>query len=343
MRWFRSLLVAVLLMSCGPRVWAAPATQPATADVNLLSMGDWGMGNKDQRAVAAALANYASSSGVTFDGILLLGDNFYMKIPRGIEDPVWQNIFEKMYDPTKLNFPFFVALGNHDYLDGKDAIELEYAKAHPESRWKLPARWYRLDIPQQNPLVTVLMLDSDKDPLGEARWNEQKAWMESELSKPRGVWTICCAHHPLFSNGGHGDNGVMQKEWGPMFVKHNVDMYVCGHDHDLQHLQIPGWFTSFLLVGGGGADVKLMRLDDRGPLSRLTHGFAHLDFSPQSVTVKYIVEDGSILHEFTRDKSGKITVIVNGGEDKAAVNPLKALEGFGGYTPPAASQPADDK
>jgi hypothetical protein len=272
--------------------------------------------------------------------MLLVGDNFYMKIPKGVDDPVWQNVFEKMYDPTVLNFPFYVALGNHDYQDNKDTIELTYARLHPDSRWKLPARWYRVDFPREHPLVTAIMLDSDKDPLGKDRWDEQTRWLESELAKPRGTWTLCCAHHPLFSNGGHGDNGVLQNDWGKLFVKYNVDFYVCGHDHDLQHLQIPNWFTSFVLVGGGGADTKLMRHDDRGPMSRLTHGFGHFAFSPDVVTVSYINEAGQLLHQFTRDKSGKVTVQVEGGEDKAAVNPLKALEGFGGYKPGASSQPA---
>jgi hypothetical protein len=302
-------------------------------------MGDWGTGQPEQKKVASAIVDFVKADKSPVDAMLLVGDNFYMNIPEGKNDPVFQNVFEKVYDPAVLSMPFYVALGNHDYQNGKDLAELGYSKDHPDSRFKLPARWYRVDFPEKNPQVTVLMLDSDKDPLSKDQWAEQKKWMETELSKPRGTWTLCCAHHPLFSNGGHGDNGVLQQEWGPIFVKYNVDFFICGHDHDLQHLQIPRWFTSFLLVGGGGADTKLMRHDDRGPLSRLTHGFANLSFDGDLVTVKYINDEGKILHQFTRDKSGKVTVQIEGGHDKAAPNPLRALEGFGGYTPPA-SQPS---
>jgi len=304
-------------------------------------MGDWGTGQPEQKKVADAIVNYVQDSRTSYDGMLLVGDNFYMDIPKAADDPVFQDVFEKVYDPKILDMPFYVALGNHDYYNGKDNKELAYSKAHPQSRFKLPARWYRVDFPAENPEVTVLMLDSDKDTaagkaaLTKQQWVEQKKWMETELAKPRGRWTICCAHHPLFSNGGHGDNAVLQQEWGPIFVKYSVDFYVCGHDHDLQHLQIPRWFTSFLLVGGGGAETHLMRHDDRGPLSRLTHGFASLSFDGDLCTVKYINDQGSILHQFTRDKSGKVAVQIEGGEDKAAPNPLRALEGFGGYTPPA--------
>jgi tartrate-resistant acid phosphatase type 5 len=332
------LVVAVAAVGFAQATPNAPTTQ-ASEHANLLAMGDWGTNGPGQRAVAQAMADYVQSTHAAVDGMLLVGDNFYMKLPGGVKDPMWQSAFEQMYDPVRLNFPFFAALGNHDYQNGKDAIELEYAKVHPESRWKLPARWYRIDLPKEHPLVTVLMLDSDKDPLGSARWAEQIAWIETELAKPRGTWTMCCAHHPLFSNGGHGDNGVLQNEWGKLFVKYNVDFYVCGHDHDLQHLQIPNWFTSFVLVGGGGQDTKLMRHDDRGPMSRLSHGFGHFEFTPQTATVRYINDTGKTLHQFTRDKSGKIDVQIVGGHDKAAINPLKALEGFGGFTPPS-TQPA---
>jgi hypothetical protein len=329
----RKFLVAlVIFLSVGRGVADAQS-------VNLLAMGDWGTGGEGQKQVAAAMTGYVTQAKTNFDGMLLVGDNFYMNIPGGITDPVFQDVFEKMYDPTVLSMPFYVALGNHDYEHGKDLTELAYSKAHPESRFKLPARWYKVNFPAENPQVTVFMLDSDKDPMGKDMWLQEKTWLDAELAKPRGKWTLCCAHHPLFSNGGHGDNGVLQNEWGRLFVKYNVDFYICGHDHDLQHLQIPDWFTSFLLVGGGGADVKLMRHDDRGPLSRLTHGFANLTFNGDVATVKYINSDGKLLHQFTRDKSGKVTVQIEGGEDKAAPNPLRALEGFGGYTPPA-SQPA---
>ena len=315
----------------------AAAQQPR--EVNLLAMGDWGTDGKDQKAVANSIWRFVGESKNPMSGMLLVGDNFYMKLPGGTHDVMWDRAFEKMYDPQRLNFPFFAVLGNHDYLDGKDTIEMDYAKQNPQSRWRLPGRWYRVDFPQDRPLVTALMLDSNHDKLGPERWQQEHDWLAGELAKPRGLWTICCAHHPLFSNGGHGDNAILQNDWGRLFVQYNVDFYICGHDHDLQHLQIANWFTSFVLVGGGGAGLAAMRHDDRGPLSRLTHGFGSLDFTDAACTVKYLTADDKILHEFTRTKDGKVTVTVEGGHDKAASNPLRALEGFGEYHPPA-SQPA---
>jgi tartrate-resistant acid phosphatase type 5 len=328
-----SAFFLLIFLSAPHFAHAEPTTAPA--EVNLLSMGDWGTNGAEQRLIAQAMVAYVRQSGLSFDGMLLVGDNFYMKLPGGAKDPMWQSAFEQMYNPQQLNFPFFAILGNHDYDGGKDAVELEYAQLHPDSRWKLPARWYRIDIPKDHPLVTVLMLDSNKDALGSDRWQQQKTWLDSELAKPRGLWTMCCAHHPLFSNGGHGDNVILQNDWGRLFVKYNVDFYVCGHDHDLEQLEIPRWYTSFVIVGGGGAETTPMRHDDRGPMSRHTHGFGHFDVTPTTVTVRYINDQGNTIHEFTRDKSGQIKVLIEGGEDRALRNPLRALEDFGGYTPPA--------
>ena len=79
---------------------------------------------------------------------------------------------------------------------------------HPESRWKMPFRYYREDLPagSKHPLVTVLMLDSNKDTLGLARWNVEMQWLTQQLkslstsdesaaelhSQPHKRWIVCC-------------------------------------------------------------------------------------------------------------------------------------------------------
>src|SRR5688572_2573629 len=65
------------------------AAQSRVEEVNLLAMGDWGNGSDRQRRTARALANYARSSGEKFDGIVLCGDNFYVKL-KGTDDPQWR-------------------------------------------------------------------------------------------------------------------------------------------------------------------------------------------------------------------------------------------------------------
>jgi hypothetical protein len=282
------------------------------------------------------MAEYARSFGATFDGVLLCGDNFYVKL-RGVDDPQWRTLFEDMYDKDALDFPFFAALGNHDYEGGKDVIELEYAGQNPQSRFKMPSRWYRIDFPKKEPLVTVFMLDSCRDLLRRELWHAQNQWLRDQLQRREslGKWVICAAHHPMFSNGDHGDIGALQKTWGAVMEEHGVDFYVCGHDHDLQHLQIPKWEMSFILAGGGGAGVRPMRNDRRGPFSRSVYGFVHLRITPRETTVKFIDQKGGVIHAFERDASGKVRVIDTTGIDVAQPRTVKSIT-----RPDAATRPA---
>ena len=157
----------LLLVACACGTSVAQTTQPAR-EIQLLAMGDWGSGNDKQRLVASALADYASRQSVPIAAMLTAGDNFYNDMT-SVDDPEWQKRFEQMYDPVRLAFPFYATLGNHDYEKDEWKIQLAYPKAHPESRFKLPARWYRLDLPQDHPLVTILMLDSNKSLMGDEK------------------------------------------------------------------------------------------------------------------------------------------------------------------------------
>src|SRR5213080_252934 len=102
----RRLSVALILIVCGVVGchWGSSSKQRAAPvahgppQVNLLAMGDWGTGDKDQKAVADAMANYVRDSGRHFDAGLLCGDNIYTKLS-GVDDPQWQTMFEQMYDP----------------------------------------------------------------------------------------------------------------------------------------------------------------------------------------------------------------------------------------------------
>ena len=296
-------------------------------------MGDWGQLNSNQPQVAKAMSTYVTANKIPLNAVLLAGDNFYGKLT-GTEDPSWQTIFEKMYDTQTLNVPFYVTLGNHDYRDGKAAIELAYSQENPTSRWKLPTKWYRQDFPANHspdhpdhPLVTVLLLDSNRDNLFKTgEWATELAWLESELTKASqsSHWIICCAHHTLISNGLHGDNGVLQKEWGTLFKKYHVALYLCGHDHDLQHLELKDWPISFVLAGGGGRSARAMLRDLRGPFSKAMNGFAHLQITEEKITVRLIGKDAQPVHIFERNRAGEVTILFTTPSDKATTNPLKA-------------------
>jgi tartrate-resistant acid phosphatase type 5 len=346
--FYSSLVVALFCSACTPpkptgdtAVAASKATtKPVVAQwtprpyptdqVNLIAMGDWGSGTQEQKDVAKALAKYVGETGTQFNGLLTLGDNFYVPL-KDVDDYQFQSLFEDMFDARRLNFPFYVSFGNHDYEKDKARIEMAYATKHPDSRWKLPANWYRVDLPAEKPLVTVLMLNSNKPRLTPEQWDAQIRWIDEQLAhaKPTTKWTIACAHHPLFSNGAHGDNGVLQVQWGPMFKKYKLDFYLCGHDHDMQQLSVPNWSTTFVLAGGGGRKPTKMRRDIRGPFSKSMNGFSHLELFEDRAIVHFVSgEDARVVHEIQRTPDGQVSMLVRGKSDKATTQPLKVLLGI---------------
>jgi 3',5'-cyclic AMP phosphodiesterase CpdA len=338
--------------SAGERSATKPASRPVVAEwsqrplppgeVNLVVFGDFGNGKRTQRETARAMAEYVERVGTQFDALLTVGDNFYVKM-RDADDYQFQSLFEDMYDARRINFPWYVTSGNHDYEKNdkgrtKVEVEQEYARKHPGSRWKYPAKYYRVDFPQGGggageagrPLVTALMLESSMPHQTRAEWQEQKRWIAEQLATTTALWKIACAHHPFFSNGSHGDNGVMQMEWGPIFKAGGLDFYLAGHDHDLQHLEIPGWPISFVQAGGGGQPVTDMRRDVRGPFSRKVHGFAHVRFLADKAEVRYVnAKDVKVVHRFERTRDGVVTVVTSSGRDRATTKPLKTLIGAG--------------
>jgi len=312
-------VLLVLLLGAFAPALLCPAAD-AERQVNLISFGDWGHGNDLQRRVATTMASYVGKLGTPVNGALLVGDNFYVPL-ESVADKAWDDVFERAYDPARLNFPFYAILGNHDYEYDKPRIQMEYARLNPASRWKMPARWYRIDFPADDPVVSVIMLDSNKAKLGPALWAEQIAFLREQLAAlPADRWKVVCAHHPLFSNGLHGDIGPLQRMWGQWLKDHGVDFYLCGHDHDLQHLQVPGWQTSFLLVGGA-SDPRPMRRDDRGPFARGIAGFAHLRFTADRAEITFIDGDGDTAHAFERTRDHQVRVITTTGRDRGFARP----------------------
>ena len=304
--------------------WSVVAAGTGFAnEVHLLAFGDWAYGklSSNQRPVAERMERYARNHKIEFDAALLLGDNFYRDLSKGTRDRRWQTDFEEMYDSKVFSMPFYAALGNHDYEKKKISTQLAYTRENPSSRWKFPSKWYAIDFPADQPLVTVFVLDSNWSKLKDEERKSQNQWLKQQLGESKAPWTIAIAHHPLFSNGRHGDSPVLIEDWGRLFRREKLDFYVCGHDHNLQHLEIEEWPISFVVSGGGGAKLQEMRRDDRGPFSRALHGFTHLALTPAAATVRYVSVEGEIVHEFTRSPSGGVKVLRTTGRDKPKPKP----------------------
>jgi 3',5'-cyclic AMP phosphodiesterase CpdA len=173
-------------------------------------------------------------------------------------------------------------------------------------------------------LATVIALDSNVQRPGNKKATgvnyqltleeqaEQLRWLTAELEKPRTTpYLIVIAHHPIYSNGPHGDHDVLIAEWAPLFQKHKAHLYFAGHDHDMQHLEFDGHPTSFVLSGGGGADLYTLKIEEaqRGPSARKVYGFTHLEITEEILTVKHLDDAGQTIHAFTKTPHGEVRIL----------------------------------
>ncbi len=291
------------------------AQEASASSLDLLAIGDFGGNN--QFSVAKAMVKYAQTLSKPTDGLLMLGDNFYGPMPGGVKSERWKTGFSTPYPAATFPGPCWAILGNHDYHDtaGNEKVQLGYAASlDRKTRWTMPGKYYRVDLPAVNPQVTFLMIDTNWPSINKAIHNEtgrvfwmsaeeqaaQQKWLETELASKRAPFTVVIGHHPIFSDAKHGDTPELVKNLAPLLEKNGVHLYLCGHDHDLQHLELEGHRTSFVVSGGGGAKLYEHGELRKGSVVNEVFGFSHLSIRDNRLHLRHIAEDGSVAHAFSK-------------------------------------------
>lgn len=274
-------------------------------------MGDQGTGSELQRRVAKAMQTVCGQEGCDLG--VALGDNFYPSAPRNAHSPLFRERFADVYGPLKM--PFLTVAGNHDESwiiggDGADprGAETEVAYGQLNPQWVMPARTYRAPV---GDLVEFFALDTS--PLAAylpgTRVNErpggswdaaQRAWLSGALASSQARWRLVLGHHPLFSNGKHGDAGRYD---GLPFAFQNggavrdlyalacgkADALLSGHEHILMGFapqpECPGtrvWISGAagkLEPGGHGTRPTTFAVQDQP-------GFLWLGITRQTLTLR---------------------------------------------------------
>ena len=90
-----------------------------------------------------------------------------------------------------------------------------------------------------------------------------------------------------------------------------MNVYVAGHDHDMQHLEFENHPTSFFISGGGGADLSNLEIgaSERGPYAERVYGFSHLSVNTKQMTLRHLDPNGLSLHFFTKTPEGRVELL----------------------------------
>ncbi|MBF9019006.1 MULTISPECIES: metallophosphoesterase [unclassified Oceanispirochaeta] len=253
--------------------------------LEILVYGDAGTGDDGQRLTASAMSDYVQNPVNQIEFIINLGDSFYSVGVESVTDPQWYSTFESIYDPDILSMPFYSILGNHDY-QGNIGAQLEYVSPNND-RWQMPSFFYKQSrtLPDGTK-ADFLFLDTESIFYGDA---EQLVWLDSCLEESDADWKIVCGHKPLFSNGDHGSNGPLIARLQEI-LDHRADLYICGHEHDLQILdKVNG---VYYIVNGAAARLRDTSVGDNTILAASRIGFMTLLMSESELVCK-VIESGS--------------------------------------------------
>jgi tartrate-resistant acid phosphatase type 5 len=270
-----------------------PVFSVASSDksIRVLSFGDFGTGSEAQKNLAAAMLEYHKTK--PFDFGLTLGDNFYSTGMVSPDDPRWQTQWEQLYGPLKINF--YPTFGNHDYgQPDSPAAEILYSQMSPD--WRFPAPYYTFTA------GPVQFLAVDNINLTDV----ELLWLDQELSKSHAPWKLVYAHYHIYS-ATRGDNKELIEKLLPILTKNHVDIYLNGHDHNLQEVKPEGG-VHFFVSGGGGAGLYDLNPYDKSVFKQKVNGFTVLEADAKHFKVGFVGSDGKEIYQNTlvKDFSGKV-------------------------------------
>ncbi|BAZ41221.1 metallophosphoesterase [Calothrix sp. NIES-4101] len=208
-----------------------PTAKKSQLLLRFVSVADTGTGAKGQYAVANAMINYHSKN--PYNLVVLAGDNIY----NNGEIEKINAVFERPYAALlKKKVKFYACLGNHDIRTNNGDQQVKYAG------FNMKGRYYTYTRKQ----VQFFVLDTNSN----TDMKTQLTWLETELSKSQAPWKIVYGHHPIYASGAYGNNPEFIKTFTPIFQKHNVQLYINGHEHHYERTKsING--TTYLICGAG--------------------------------------------------------------------------------------------
>lgn len=229
----------------------------AIAQINFLVVSDTGRnGAYLQKPIASLMGQMAENE--DFEAVLALGDvHHYMGI-ESISDPLWMTNFELVYSHPELQIPWYPILGNHEYRGNTQAV-IDYSAV--SRRWEMEGRYYSKVFEDDGVSVRIVFIDTvplidkyryDKEGYPSAagqNMDKQLKWLEKELSNAHEDWIVVVGHHPVyvFTDKDESERSDLQKRLLPILERHNVNMYICGHIHNFQHIRPEGSRIDFIV------------------------------------------------------------------------------------------------
>ena len=233
---------------------------------------------------------------------------------RSTADPLWMTNYELIYSHPDLMLPWYAICGNHEYRGNTQAV-VDYTQV--SARWNVPARYYtkvmeedgatlRLVMIDTAPLLEKYRKDTEKYPdAGRQDWQKQLTWIDSVLTAAREDWVLVVGHHPIYADTdkSESERTDMQKNVDTILRRHkNVDMYLCGHIHNFQHIRRPGCGIDYVVNSSGSLSRPEVKPVDGTVFCSGLSGFSLVTVDKRELDLYMMDKDGRVLHTVTRTK-----------------------------------------
>ncbi|XP_076907752.1 purple acid phosphatase 8-like isoform X1 [Bidens hawaiensis] len=290
---------------------------PTKADgsLDILVIGDWGRrGLYNQTHVAFQMGKVGEK--IDADFIISTGDNFYEDGLADEEDSQFEESFTQVYTATSLQKQWYSVLGNHDYR-GNVLAQLSPILSQKDSKWLCLrsfivnsgiVEFFFIDTtPFQDHYFTEKKHDYDWSgvlPREEYLSNLLKE-VDMALEESSATWKIVIGHHTIFSAGSHGNTQELIDQLLPILEAREVDLYINGHDHCLQHISSENSQLQFL-TSGGGSKAWRGEINQWNPNEMKLYydgqGFMTLRVTEDEIGVAFYDLFGEIIHTWSNSK-----------------------------------------
>ena len=268
-------------------------------------------GYYEQKTVAATMGSMAESVDIEF--VVAAGDVHHFEGVRSTSDPLWLTNYELIYSHPDLMIPWYPICGNHEYRGDTDAV---VAYSGVSARWQMPAKYYSFAAEEDGTTIRIVMLDTsplldkyrkdtEKYPdAGKVDMEAELDWLDNTLKVADEDWVLVVGHHPVYAytDKDESERSDMQQRVNEILLRHdNVDMYICGHIHNFQHIRKPNCDIDYVVNSSGSLSREVEPIDGTVFCSS-EEGYSLVTVDADELNLHMLDAQGNILHTITRRK-----------------------------------------
>jgi len=222
-------------------------------------LGDMGSGDIEQYIVSNAMKEHIGNKKTFVCG---LGDNIYEKGCKTINDEQFITKFEDPYRFISDKIKFYMCIGNHDYGTyygkGNSLNQIKYGirSQKVNKKWYMPSNYYTYKKKNKDVSVEFFVIDTNLYNLTDKEIKKQFNEISEKLRNSNADWKIVYGHHTWRSVAGHGNaDDNLETFLRDLYKNEAFDLYMCGHDHNKQIINMKMEDNSILpliVCGTGG-------------------------------------------------------------------------------------------